>query len=279
MESLLIQLLSLPKVAIYAIFGAIGGGVGALVSSLFKGKKKTVSYFISIIFIAIAVQIPNQLLPKLEKELAAAAILKDLKEMRLFSLVFKLHPEAESELKMRMKNIIRTSPQDRIFYDMQAASGEIINRYYQQYLVSASDAVTYKLLQHNVTVMRRFQSQNRPELCVSYYLGTPNFKKDDLTVEFIQKESDLKADVIESAVNSPSPPPKAASAETLIGVIVGIYKHKGYDVNHLKQLGEVATLPADKGCVIGMEFSDALASLDEKQSSYIFKNLVSQGQK
>ncbi len=274
MEQLLIQFLSLPNVVIYAIFGAFGGAlgavIGALLSKIFKSEKT--SRIVTIICVVLAIQLPNHIIPQLKKDIAPAQVLNQLKEQRLFSVIFRLHPEAEIEMKSKMEDVINNSPSDQVFLKAQAASAEFVAKYFNKHLVSASDEVTHKMLQHNVAVMKKFQ--NKPALCVGYYLGNPQFAKDDVTNDFVIEESNIKADIIESSVSNPSLPPKAASTDDLIKIIAVAYQQKGYDLNDLTKIDRVGTLPPVEGCKIAMEFSEALASIDAKQSAYVFKNLI-----
>lgn len=274
MEQLLTYFLSLPSFVIYGIFGAIGGALGALVGSFLSKvfKKEKITQIVVIIFIVLSTQLPKHVLPELKKDVVPAQVLEQLKEHRLFSVIFRLHPEAEIEMKERMRDVINNAPADQVFLKAQAVSAEVVAKYFNKYLVSASDEVTHKMLNRSVAVMKKFQ--HKPELCVSYYLGQPQFNKEDIPEDFITEQSNLKADIIESAVNNPSLPPKAASIDELLEIIALSYQQNGYDLANLEKIGLVGTLPADEGCRVALEFSNALATLDVKQSSYVFKNLL-----
>jgi len=274
MEEILIRFLSLPNVVIYAILGAVSGVFGSVIGSLLSKafKLKKTSRIVTIFCIFLAIQVPSHIVPKLQKHIAPAQVLIQLKEQRLFALIFRLHPEAEGEMKAKMKEVIDNSSSDQLYLRAQAASAELVAKYFTKHLVSASDEMTYKMLRRNVEVMKMFK--NKPILCVGYYLGKPQFSKEDITNDFVTEQTNLKADIIESSVSNPSLPPKAANVDALIKIIAVVYQQKDYDLNDLAKIDQVGTLPPVEGCKIATEFSEALAFLDAKQSAYVFKNLI-----
>lgn len=274
MDTLITSFLSLPNIVIYAIFGAIGGVLGALIGAGFSKafKKEKLSRIITIICVVLAIQLPNHIIPQLKKDAAPSQVMNELKQQRLFSVIFRLHPEAEHDLKRKMTEIINNSPSDQVFYKAQAASAEIVAKYLNKHMVSASDEMTFKKIQREAKVIASFQ--NKPQLCVSFYLGNPQFSKDDITPEFLAEESSLKADLIESSINNPSLPPKAASIDEIINIIAQSYQKNGYDLQSLAKIDQVANLPPAEGCKIAIEFTKALASMGQKQASYVFKNLL-----
>jgi len=275
MDSLIASFLSLPNVVIYAIFGAVGGGVGSLLGAWVAKvtKKQKLALVITVICMVVAIQLPGLILPKAKQQAIPDMIVQELKQQRLFALIFRLHPEAEKEMKKKMGNIAAhaTSNQDA-FYEAQAASAEIISRYFNKHMLSASDEMTFKQIQREAKVIASLQ--DKPRLCVSYYLGKPEFSETDVTPEFLEEDTNLKADVIESSVSNPSPPPKAASIEDILTIIADAYQKKGYDVQSLAKLDKVETLPPEEGCKLAIEFSGTLASMEMKQATYVFKNLL-----
>lgn len=109
---------------------------------------------------------------------------------------------------------------------------------------------------------------------MGYYLGKPKFPKKDATVEFVNEEANLKADVIENAVKYPATLPYTVPADELIQFIARAYRANGYNENDLKKLPYVERLPPAEGCRVGMEFTNAIASLGPVQAAFIFKNLI-----
>jgi len=261
-----------------SIAAVLGGGVGELLTKIFKKEKITL--FIIIIFIFISLQIPHLIKPyvlekygKTYKEnLISENVVSELKKNRLYNVIFRIHPEAEKELSDKLQDIIFKTPERDVMYLSQLVSSEIVAKYYQKHLPAASNENTHKLLERNVKFLRMFQ--NKPELCVSYYMGQPKFRPEDLPLGFIEEESDFKADIIESAIRSPSVPPKAGGIEEILEVIIRAYQEKGYALENIEKLDYLMQIPADEACDVAIEFSDVLASFDMKQGAFVFKNLL-----
>ncbi len=275
MEQVLIYLFSLPSAVIHTIFGGIFGAIFGVVGVLIAKKIKSTkaSKVIIIVCLAVSIQSSNFFVRYLQKNTESARVMNSLKENRLISIIFRLHPEAADETEAKYKKLLSSNISgDQLSLKSQTIGAELVQKYFQKHLISASDKATYALLKRNVAVMKSFQ--DKPSACVSYYLGISNFNKDDLTEDFIKKETDMKADIIESSINNPSLPPQAASTESLIEIIALSYRNKGYDLGHLQKIDQVENLPPEEGCKIATEFSDAIASLDEERSSYVFKNLL-----
>ncbi len=274
MENLLFQFLSLPHVVVYAICGgvagALAGAFGLFLGKLFKSSQLT--KIATIISIGLAVQVPKFIIPELEKEVAPVIVINKLKEQRLFSVLFRFHPDAEIEMKQKMDTILRKASVEKVRMQAQAVSAELSNRYFSKHLLSASDESTQRLIRHNLDAMRSLEKQ--PSLCVGYYLGSPNFDRSIMPQTLIARELDLRADVIESSVNNPSLPPQAASLDSIMNIIISEYQRKGYALSNLARIDKVESVTAEEGCRIAMEFMDAIASLDTKQSAYVFKNLL-----
>ncbi|HEY6701469.1 MAG TPA: hypothetical protein VI137_11765 [Pseudolabrys sp.] len=83
-----------------------------------------------------------------------------------------------------------------------------------------------------------------------------------------------KADIIESSVTMPSPPPKNASIDEIVRTITGAYQAKGYDAAEMAKIANVQSLPPAEGCQIGYRFISALASMNEKQGAFVYKGLI-----
>jgi hypothetical protein len=275
MEQVLVYLFSLPSLVVYTvsggIFGAIAGTIGLLISK--KIRSKRLAQTITILLLVASIQISNTLVRHFQKEFAVKKAVRQLEDNKLFAVIFKLHPEALTESEEKFKEFLSGGiSAEQVSQKSQEFGAELVQRYFQKHLLSASDEATHRLLKRNVYVMKLFQ--DHPEFCVAYYLGKPNFGKTEITEDFIKEETDLKADVIESSVSNPSLPPQAANIESLVKIIASSYHKKGYNLNNLQKIDRIETLAPKEGCEVAIEFSDALASLDTKQSSYVFKNLL-----
>lgn len=274
MEYITTHLVSLPNVALYMIFGALAGAIGGLLGSVLSRifKKEALTGLVAMVCVIVSVQVLNQILPDLKSDSTSDAVMEELKKQKIFTAIFRFHPEAEAELRSKMTSVVSGTSSEQAFYEAQAASAEVVSKYIERHLATASDQATYDLLKRNAFVMAGFQ--DRPNLCVSYYLGRPNFSREDLTPEFIAEESNVKANVVESSGLNPSPTLEAAGIDEIVEVIAKEYQRRGYDLQGLTKIEQVASLPPAEGCKIALDFSRALASLDMKQASHVFKSLL-----
>lgn len=266
-----------------APFGAIAAVLGMLVGKLlFKiFKKEGIVKWTAIIFVVCSFQIPNLIKPYLketygtaQQEKSVESVMQEIEKQRLFSVLFRYHPDARSRLADRMKDIIYNSnaSDGEVSRLSQQASAEIVNEYFQKHLPAASDEQTSALLKRNHEVLLRFK--DKPKLCVGYYLGQPNFSPSDITPEFVEQEGNMKADIIQSAINNPSTPPRAGSIDEVVEIIALGYQQKNYDLENLAKLDTIQTLDPNEGCNVAIEFNDVLASLDAKTGAFVFKNLL-----
>lgn len=274
MEQVIAEFISLPQPVIYAIFGALGGITGTLLGILFEKLFKTdrATKLIAIVCVLVSIQLVRHTLPTMQKSFGHIVVMKELKKTRLFQVIFRLHPEAEAEMQSKMKDILANVSDDQIGLSAQAASAQIVDRYLTKYLPSASSEAIYKLILRQLEVMKQFKS--KPSLCMNYYLGQPQFKKDDLTPAFLEIESNVKADVIESAISTPSPLLQGANVNEIAEEIAYGYVQKGYPVDDLSKMDQIDKLPADQGCDIAIKFADVLTAMPADRSAYVFKSLL-----
>jgi hypothetical protein len=270
--------LSLPGWLIYAIIGAVGGGIGALlghaIARAFKMRKAVP--IAGIIVAIVAIKVANIYMPSLQAPVIVDTAMKKLSQQRLFQTLFRLHPEAEADLRLRLTAIVESAPDDDVFLPAQAASAELVGKYLMMDLPSLPDAMLHKLLLRQVEAMQQFQSE--PANCVNYYLGRPEFGRDALSPEFIEIESNLKADAFESAAANPTALTTTADQADLGEELALAYVARGYPIEDLQKVGDIETLPAEEGCRLALQFVDAIAALGPEQSAYLFKNLVVIGQ-
>ncbi len=279
MDSLLGMLGSLPAIALYALFGAIGGGLGGSIGTLLaKGKHSgKITAALVVIGTIIAIQFANMNVSELRKYAVTQKVIDQLKEQRLFSTIFRVHPESEGEVRTLIDQILATAPEQDVFLRAQTASAEFTAKYFDRHLVAAPASAIYKLVQRNAEVMHMLGK--RPELCVGYFVGKPQFAKQDLETllpeDFVESESNMKADVIQASIDTPTIQPPETEQEKLAGLLVHAYTEKGYALDNLAtKLPIVETLPPEEGCNVATEFSDVLVSLGEQDATYVFKNLL-----
>lgn len=274
MEALLIQFLSLPNVVVYTICGAVAGGFGGAVVHLLNRlfKSKSLTKVLSVLVIALAIQAPKIIVPALKKEVAPAQALAAIKKQRVFAALFRLHPEAEAEVKSQMEHALSTSAGSEFEAKTEAYVREVLmSKYFTKHLVFASDASLSAMIKNEKDIMVFLK--NKPDVCVNFYLGR-GLAGTALPVNLSEKELDVKAEMLEGVADNPSLPPQAAKAEELLALIAEGYRKKGYDINNLAKIDQVSNLPTNQGCLFATQFYDVIASLEASQSAYVFKNLL-----
>jgi hypothetical protein len=113
--------------------------------------------------------------------------------------------------------------------------------------------------------------KNNPAECVGRFLGTPSASRlEAIPRPLVEASLNAKAEIIESSVITPSPPPKTTNMEAVVGVMTRAYRTKGYDIAGIAKVAIVQSLPLAEGCEVGYRFVSAI-SLDEKQSALVFK--------
>jgi hypothetical protein len=120
--------------------------------------------------------------------------------------------------------------------------------------------------------------KNNPAECVGRFLGTPSASRlEAIPRPLVEASLNAKAEIIESSVITPSPPPKTTNMEAVVGVMTRAYRTKGYDIAGIAKVANVQSLPPAEGCEVGFRFVSALLSLDAKQSALVFKGLLAAG--
>lgn len=272
--------LSIPSWIFSAVAGGFGAAVGVGIVSLFSRKKpgepqgKGRAVVIGICTV-LAIQGSIHGTPELKKAVALDRAMVELKANRLFSLLIREHPEIEPRLQAELKPILENKADkdgSLAFVKAQAVTARIVAEYFNEYLATGSDHALYRILQHTADAMAKFKE--KPELCVSYHLGNPNFAKGDVTSEFISIETDLKADLVESAIANMDELRPAATAETIIQTLAVAYTANKFPVDDILKLGDVATLPPEEGCRIATEYVVAMVWLGEKEAGHTFKSMM-----
>jgi hypothetical protein len=55
---------------------------------------------------------------------------------------------------------------------------------------------------------------------------------------------------------------------------VRAYQSNGFNVGEINKLRDVGSLPSKEGCEVGYHFLSAIASLDPKEASTVYKGLL-----
>lgn len=274
------------NLALAAVFGVIasviGFGIGTALSKLFNVKN--IVQWTVLICVVASVKMPNVIKPYFETRFGAKieenrikTVMQDIEKLEFFSVIFEHHPEAKDQFTSAVRGIIFDDDIDQNEKRrlVQQTSAKITNGYYNQYLPLASDALLNRQIDRNLEVLLQFQ--DRPELCVGYYLGLPIFTASDFPTGFVETESDFKADVILAAINTPYVPSQAPSIDDLINIVIEAYQAKEADLGNLSKLNILLDLDAREACDIAIEFSDVLASLDDETSALVLRGLLLAG--
>ena len=88
------------------------------------------------------------------------------------------------------------------------------------------------MLKFNAQVLHNLQD---PRDCVGNFLGT-SINPNALSADVIKEGSNLKANIIESAINNPSVPSKASHIEDVAAPLLQEYQRHGYSADDLTKL-------------------------------------------
>jgi hypothetical protein len=271
MNDLLDWALSLPSVVTAGIVGAIGGAIGALLGAAAQrlfGQNKAWRV-VPIIFAVVSFQlISHSLLPSLQQD---AAVRTMIKQSPVFSVIVKYHPDAEAEIAQEMKEVM-SGPSANKGAAARAVGAAIADKYVNLHMLVASDEAIQNMLLSEVSMLRSVRSQ--PDDCVALYLGNASAPVDKLSPEVLNAKVKARADIIETSVTQPSPPPTGVTVDALGKILVRAYQNSGFNVGEISKLENVGSLPSKEGCDIAYHFLSALTSLDPKDATTVYKGLL-----
>jgi hypothetical protein len=251
-----------------SIAGVLGRSAG-LIAQKYFGVAKGWRFVPVVVFVVISLRLSQGLF---EDAIPMQSISR-LKQNRIFGIIFKYHPEAEQEYIAGFKKIL-SGPNEQVNAASAALGMEITIRYVGPHMLTASDAAIHRLLQTEANILDSLK--DNPTECVAQYLGTPSASRAKaIPRSLVEASIDAKAEIIESSVVTPSPPPKAANIDNIAGAIINAYRANGYDAGEFAKIEKVQSLPPSEGCEVGRRFISVLASMEEKQSSFVYKGLIS----
>lgn len=259
-----------------ATLGAFGAGVGyvlgRLLSKIKHKSEKKIIHITTITCLVIAIMTTKVIAAKEISSYDSEVIIKDMKKQRVFAVLFASEKGAEEELKNKISYISKKYNGQKLIEQVDKASSDMVLKYFNKYLAYAPDDIVYKVIQRNIQVLKNFNKN--PEMCVGYYLGNYDVNNREISRDFINKELDLKADVIEGAIKNRSLSAKAPTQDDIGKRLAFFYQKKGYDINNIAKVPNIPALGKNEGCRIATEFSDVMASMDMRQSVYVLKNLI-----
>jgi hypothetical protein len=210
MNDLFAWALSLPSFVIVGIVGGIAGAIGALLGAAAQklfGQNKAWR-IIPAIFVVGSIQLTTQsLLPSLQQD---AAVRMMMKQSPIFSVILKYHPDAEAETGQKLKEVMSGPSADK-GAAVRAVGAAVADKYVNLHMLVASDEAIRNLLLSEVAILRSVRSQ--PDDRVALYLGKANAPVDKLSPELLNAKAKARADIIETSVTQPSPPPTGVTVD------------------------------------------------------------------
>jgi hypothetical protein len=276
MSGLWDAILLFPSWMLAAIAGAGSAMVAGWLVSRFTTQRNW--KFAAAIPVALTIAISVQLALRATQDVKGHAALEKamvvLKENRLFSALMRNHPEIEPRIRSGLQQLLEEIDDEKeMFTRSQQLTGVIVAEYFPAYMLKGSDEALFKVMQRTLESLENFRET--PALCVSYYMGTPDFKQGDMTDAFIAAEANIKADLIESA--SHATPFSGGSIDRASEMIIESYARNGYAIDNLSLVDRISALPPRQGCDIAIEFMKAVVSLGEVDASYVWKTLLTEG--
>jgi hypothetical protein len=192
-----------------------------------------------------------------------------IRQSPIFSVISKYHPDAEAEIAQKLKEV-RAGPNPGLA--ARAVGAAIADKYVNLHMPVASDEAIRNLLLAEVAIIRSVRTQ--PDACVALYLGTANAPAEKLSPELLNAKAKARADIIESSVTQPSPPPTGVTVDALAKILARAYQANGFNIGETSKLDDVGSLPAKEGCDIGYHFLTAVASLQPKEAAKLYKGLL-----
>jgi hypothetical protein len=276
MESAIAYLISLPNLLIDAVATALGAVFGGIVCKPIKSRE--LQGLVGLACAIAALFAAEPLVNVLRYKYAYVTEVNSLKDMaikntRFLSTLFKYHPDAEQQLKLSFKKILASTPPDYIVAAEGGALGKIVVQYLDQDIGNASDASIYNFLKYKLKALNMLKEQ--PEICAAFFAGALNHHTiPNVVAETIYRMADAEADIIESSVNSPSPPATVIRIEEIRATLGAVYASKEYPAGDLDKIDYVLSIPAEDGCRVAINFSDSIVSLGETRGAHVFKSLI-----
>ncbi len=188
------------------------------------------------------------------------------KKSRLIKVLSDHLPEFDGLMRSRMKAIVSTTPQYAWPEQAHLQGQALVQYYFSVYMPMASDESIYRLLKYDTENLAIYA--DKPEACVGYALGTPDFAK-IAAADYVEKVTDLKADIFESAFTAPVHrdfKPDLSDARVLF---MAQYQKEGFDPKDLALLGNLAAIPAVDGCRAYTRFNKTIYDLGPKDGPFV----------
>lgn len=193
-----------------------------------------------------------------------------LKANRLYKLLFEIHPEAETELRAEFAKVITLPPSEALKIKLRAVTGKVTKKYANPYVLRASNPAVYRYLEYNLEVLQSLEK--RPEACAAFYNGEREPTKIELEDGTFLRETDLVADLFESAINDPYLIPRPVNRKRFGFVLDRWFEALDIDRKILWPLTYEEVRDPVAYCRAATTFFTLLVGMSEPDAAYIYKS-------
>jgi hypothetical protein len=195
---------------------------------------------------------------------------------RLIQAMFRYRPALRNKVRDRLIELARMTSPEELERTWSLEASRVVAPEVEALMVDAPPDVLYPLIKEQLGVLLEFQQSN-PQYCVDYFVGSGTVPGAAFPRGAEQRELELKADVVEGAINRPDPVQRPVDQDALIRLIRKAYAKQGYPLSEFAQLARQKSLSASDGCRVAVEFSTALTGLDPSEAASIYKAMAVMG--
>lgn len=275
MNDLLIRFLELPDSVLDGAFGVLGAIIGAILSyAIWRTRqRKLVVIGLVVGLFVLFVACGRFGVAELRERHMGGLLASGMKQQRLFAAIVAAHPEADVELREAAdKAVVAPTPEQQAA-QIRRLGATFMLKYLKRHMPTAPAEAVVKLAQHNLATMKLLA--DRPAVCVGYFSGGGQVTQDDIPAGSIVRESELRAEIIESSIRQPVPAEPPLDDATLVALIGDVYRETGHDPANFSRLSSPEPLPLAERCALMTEFSDVLATAEPAKSARIMKSSFS----
>lgn len=265
----------LSDLVIVLFAGLIGAFIGFVEIKSFSKRKKIVkrNFFIAVTCSALFfIIIAGYGVSVMHKNTDITNIMAQIKEQRMFSVLFSYNKDAEAEVREVVSNALDSYSGEEAMFNIFNSIGSVSEKYFSRYVLSASDEAVYNMLKRNLVVMKKFK--NKPELCINYYLGKTNFENSGLSEEFVAKEFEIREAVIKSAIDVPSKIKGDVDVKSVVEELSRAYIAKGYGIEDIFSIGQIDVMKPEDACGVAIKFTDVIVSMPSEKAVQLFRKLL-----
>jgi hypothetical protein len=198
------------------------------------------------------------------------ALMYKYETTRLARLIFRFRPTLRDQVRGRLEALAETGTPEELARNWSATATQVIAPAILALAADAPADVIYPLIQEQLETLRILQRKN-PQYCVDYFVGTATVPPEAFPEGFGKRELELKADLVEAAMERPAPISRPVNQEKLTQLIIKAYQKQGTPLTEFAKLARQSSLPADEACKAGIEFTTAIAGLEQEEAAFIHK--------